>query len=84
MIISLCRYKDGRPVALIPATGKKEDCDGALLNAPAANLVNKTVTLDLLHNKFDTLDTVVKKGGDYIVGTKDNTFKRLADTQNAL
>ena len=26
MIITLCRHEDRRPVAMIPATGKKEDC----------------------------------------------------------
>lgn len=25
MIITLCRHEDGRPVAMMPATGKKED-----------------------------------------------------------
>ena len=27
MIVTLCRHEDGRPVALIPATGKKEDSE---------------------------------------------------------
>jgi len=67
MIITLCRHEDGRPVGLIPATGKKEDCEvseaRALLQAPSVNLVNKTITLDPLHNKFETLDTITKKGG---------------------
>ena len=27
MIITLCRHEDGRPVAMAPATGKKEDCE---------------------------------------------------------
>jgi len=88
MIITLCRHEDGRPVGLIPATGKKEDCEvseaRALLQDPSVNLVNKTVTLDPLHNKFETLDTIVKKGGDYIVSTKENTSKRLESAQKAL
>lgn len=88
MIITLCRHEDGRPVGLIPATGKKEDCEvseaRALLQDPSVNLVNKTVTLDPLHNKFETLDTIAKKGGDYIVNTKENTSKRLDSTQKAL
>jgi len=27
MIVTLCRHEDGRPVAMIPASGKKEDCE---------------------------------------------------------
>ena len=27
MIITLCRHEDGRPVAMIPANGKKENCE---------------------------------------------------------
>ena len=88
MIVTLCRHEDGRPVALIPATGKKVDSEvseaRALLQSDSVQLVNKTVTLDPLHNKFETLDTIVKKGGDYIVGTKDNTSKRLEVAQSAL
>jgi len=88
MIITLCRHEDGRPVGLIPATGEKKNCEvseaRALLKSPAVNLVNKTITLDPLHNKFETLDTIVKKGGDYIVGTKENTSKRLEAAEKAL
>ena len=88
MIISLCRHDDGRPVALITATGKKEDSEVSeartLLQDDSVQLVNKTVTLDPLHNKFETLDTIVKKGGDYIVGTKENTPKRLEAAKASL
>lgn len=88
MIITLCRHEDGRPVALIPATGKKEDSEVSearrLLKDPSLNLVNKTITLDPLHNKHETLDTITKKGGDYLVGTKENTSKRLSAAQAAL
>jgi antitoxin (DNA-binding transcriptional repressor) of toxin-antitoxin stability system len=88
MIITLCRHEDGRPVALIPATGKKEDSEVSqarkLLKDPSVNLVNKTITLDPLHNKHETLDTITKKGGDYIVGTKENTSKRLSAAQSTL
>lgn len=88
MIITLCRHEDGRPVALIPATGKKEDSEvseaRALLKDESVNLVNKTVTLDPLHNKHQTLDIITKKGGDYIVGTKENTSQRLTSAQKAL
>ena len=45
MIVTLCRHEDGRPVAMIPATGKKEDCEvseaRALLAAPTPSLTLK-------------------------------------------
>lgn len=88
MIVTLCRHDDGRPLALIPATGKKEDSEvseaRALLQNEAVQLVNKTITLDPLHNKFETLQTIVQKGGDYLVGTKDNTSKRLEEAEKSL
>jgi hypothetical protein len=49
MIVTLCRYEDGRPVAMIPATGKKEDCEvseaRALLAAPTPSLTLKTLII---------------------------------------
>ena len=88
MIITLCNHEDGRPVALAAATGKKEDSEVSeakkLLADPHVNLVNKTVTFDSLHNKKETMDIVVKKGGEYIVGTKENTSKRLETAKQAL
>ena len=88
MIITLCRHDDGRPVALIAATGKKEDSEvseaRALLENDAVNLVNKTVTVDPLHNKKETLDTIVRKGGDFIAGTKENTSARLETAKRVL
>jgi len=81
MIITLCNHDDGRPVALALANGEKEDSEVSearkLLEDDTINLVNKTITADPLHNKFDTIDVIVKKGGDYIIGTKDNTSARL-------
>ncbi len=88
MIVTLCRHEDGRPVGMIPATGAKKDCEvsegRALLGSPEVNLVGAVVTLDPLHNKMDTMHTIVRQGGDYIVGVKDNTSKRLEATQQAL
>jgi hypothetical protein len=44
MIITLGRHEDGRPVAMIPATGKKEDSEvseaRALLASPQVRLEN--------------------------------------------
>jgi hypothetical protein len=88
MIVTLCRHEDGRPVAMIPASGKKEDCEvseaRALLGSPHVRLENALVTLDPLHNKQDTLRVIVEKGGNYLVGTKANTSKRLEGAEKAL
>lgn len=88
MIITLCRHEDGRPVAMIPATGAKKDSEVSeareLLESPEVNLEGALVTLDPLHNKTDTMRTIVQQGGDYLVGVKDNTSKRLEAAQKAL
>lgn len=77
MIITLCRHEDGRPVAMTVARGKKEDGEvsegRALLADPQVQLVNALVTADPLHNKADTVRLIVQKGGDYLLGTKENT-----------
>ena len=88
MIVTLCRHEDGRPVAMIPASGKKEDCEVSearyLLESPRVRLENALITLDPLHNKQDTLRVIVEKGGDYLIGTKANTSKRLQGVEQAL
>jgi len=88
MIITLCRHEDGRPVAMTPATGKKEDCEvsqaRALLADPQVELVNALVTADPLHNKEPTARVILEKGGDYLLGTKENTSVRLAAATAAL
>ena len=80
MIITLCRHEDGRPVAMIPATGEKEDCEvseaRALLADPQVRLENALITADPLHNKQATVRIIAEKGGDYLIDTKDNTPKR--------
>ena len=59
MIVTLCRHEYGCPVAMIPASGKKEDREVSearkLLESPHVRLKNALVTLDPLHNKHDTL-----------------------------
>jgi len=88
MIVTLCRHEDGRPVAMIPASGKKEDCEvseaRALLSDPQVELVNALVTADPLHNKEATVRVILEKGGDYLIGTKENTSKRLEAATRAL
>ena len=88
MIVTLCRHEDGRPVAMAVARGKKEDCEvseaRALLADPQVALVNALVTADPLHNKQDTVRVILEKGGDYLIGTKENTSQRLAGAAQAL
>jgi len=88
MVITLCRHEDGRPVAMTVARGKKEDCEvsegRALLADPQVELVNALITADPLHNKGDTVRVILEKGGDYLIGTKENTSKRLAGATQAL
>jgi hypothetical protein len=88
MIITLCRHEDGRPVAMMPATGKKEDSEAsearALLASPEVRLENALVTADPLHNKEPTLRVIVEKGGHYLIGTKGNTSNRLEAVEKAL
>jgi len=70
------------------ARGKKEDCEvsagRALLADPQVELVDALVTADPLHNKEATLRVIVDKGGDCLVGTKENTSKRLSGARQAL
>jgi hypothetical protein len=88
MIITLCRHEDGRPVAMIPASGKKEDCEvseaRALLACPQVELLNALITADPLHNKEATARVILEKGGDYLIGTKENTSRRLDGASRAL
>ena len=88
MILTLCRHEDGRPVAMTVARGKKEDCEvsagRALLADPPVQLVNALVTADPLHNKAATVRVILDKGGDYLIGTKENTSQRLAAAAQAL
>lgn len=88
MIITLCRHEDGRAVAMAVASGKKEDCEATearkLLASPEVELVNAIVTADPLHNKESTVRVILEKGGDYLIGTKDNTSRRLDAANQAL
>lgn len=88
MIITLCDHENGRPVAMAPANGTKEDCEvpisRALLAGQEVNLAGALVTADPLHNKVETARVIVEKGGDYLLGTKENTSKRLQAAEAAL
>ena len=73
---------------MAPANGKKEDCEvpvsRALLAGEEVNLAGALVTADPLHNKVETARVIVEKGGDYLLGTKENTSKRLQAAEVAL
>ncbi len=47
---------------------------------PQVELVNA----DPLHNKEATVRVILEKGGDYLVGTKENTARRLDGARRAL
>lgn len=82
-IITLCRHEDGRPVAMPPASGKKEDCEvpvaRALLVDPGVELLNAVVTADPLHSKKETVRVIAEKGGDYLIGTKEKHPKKVGE-----
>lgn len=73
---------------MAPASGKKEDCEVseacALLADPQAELCNALVTADPLHNKEATVRPILEKGGDYLIGAKENTARRLEAATAAL
>ena len=70
------------------ARGKKEDCEvsegRALLADPQVELVTALVAAAPLHNQQDTVRVILEKGGDYLIGTKENTSQRLAGATQAL
>ena len=88
MLITLCRPADGHPVAITVARGQKEDSEisasRARLADPQVELVNALGTADPLHNKADTMRVLLDKGGDDLIGTKENTSQRLAGATQAL
>ena len=56
----------------------------ALLADPQVQLANALISADPLHNKADTVRVILDKGGDYLIGTKENTSQRLAAAQQTL
>jgi hypothetical protein len=88
-LIRRCRSDDCRDLVIAhPVTGEKEDCEvseaRALLADPQVRLEDELVTADPLHNKQDTMRVIAEKGGDYLIGTKDNIPKRHDAVVNAL
>lgn len=66
----------------------KKDCEvgvaRALLIAPSVTLENALFTSDSLHNKDRTLRDIIDKGGDFLIGTKENTSRGLTAVEAAL
>jgi len=74
-IVSLVEHEDGVPVALIAAPNKGHELPAAqkLLRSEAVNLLDCVVTADPLHCQKETAQLITQeKGGDYVLGVKDN------------
>ena len=74
-IVSLVEHEDGVPVALIAAPNKGHELPAAqkLLRSEAVNLLDCVVTADPLHCQTETAQIITQeKGGDYVLGVKDN------------
>jgi hypothetical protein len=74
-IISLVEHEDGAPVGLIAAPNKGYELPTAqkLLRSDAVNLAGCVVTADPLHCQTQTAQIITQeKGGDCVLGVKDN------------
>jgi Domain of unknown function (DUF4338)/DDE_Tnp_1-associated len=74
-IISLVEHEDGVPVALCAAPNKGHELPAAqaLLRSEAVNLLGCVLTADPLHCQTQTAQLITQqKGGDYVLGVKDN------------
>jgi hypothetical protein len=74
-IVSLVEHEDGVPVAIIAAPNKGHELPVAqqLLRSEAVNLLGCVVTADPLHCQKETAQLITQeKGGDYVLGVKDN------------
>jgi hypothetical protein len=71
MIITLCRHEDGRPVAMIPAAGKKEDSEAsearALLASPEVRLETPFSPPTRSTTRKPPCASSSKRGGDYLI-----------------
>jgi hypothetical protein len=74
-IVSLVEHEDGAPVAVSAASSKGHELPAAqkLLRSDAVNLMGCVVTADPLHCQRETAQIITQeKGGDYVLGVKDN------------
>ena len=86
-IVSLVEHQDGAPVALIAAPNKGYELPAAqeLLRSNAVNLLGCLITADPLHCQTETAQIITQeKGGDYVLGVKDNQPTVRHNTQQKL
>ena len=87
MIVTLCRHEDGRPVAMIRPAEKKKTAK-SLKPAPCSPIPGGTGQR-AGHGRPASQQrghraSYWEKGGDYLIGTKANTSKRLEAATRAL
>jgi hypothetical protein len=86
-IVSLVEHEDGAPVALIAAPNKGHELPAAqkLLRSESVNLLGGVITADPLHCQKETAQIITQvKGGDYVLGVKDNQPTVRQNTQRKL
>jgi len=86
-IVSLVEHEDGAPVALIAAPNKGHELPAAqkLLRSESVNLLGCVVTADPLHCQTETAQIITQeKGGDYVLGVKDNQPTVRQNTERKL
>ncbi len=86
-IVSLVEHEDGAPVAVIAAPNKGHELPAAqtLLRSPTVNLVGCVVTADPLHCQTQTAQIITQeKGGDSVLGVKDNQPTVRANAEQKL
>ena len=86
-IVSLVEHEDGTPVAVCAAPNKGHELPAAqkLLRSEVVNLLGCVVTADPLHCQKETAQIITQeKGGDYVLGVKDNQPTVRHNTQQKL
>jgi hypothetical protein len=86
-LVSLVEHEDGAPVAVRAAPNKGHELPAAqkLLRSDAVNLAGCVVTADPLHCQIETAQIITQeKGGDYVLGVKDNQPTVRANTEKKL
>ena len=86
-IVSLVEHEDGAPVAVRAAPNKGHELPAAqaLLRSESVHLVGCVVTADPLHCQTETAQILTQhKGGDYVLGLKDNQPTVRANAQTKL
>lgn len=87
LIVSLVEHPDGAPVAVSAAPHKGHELPAAqqLLRSESVHLVGCVVTADPLHCQTETAQIITQeKGGDYVLGLKNNQPTVRANAQKKL